>query len=77
VRTCVYLECANRSNADVSCADGSQANDSPEGRPGCCGEQTAAINDYDCGFGSKDADIWISVGVDGEACVDYALEYEF
>jgi hypothetical protein len=74
---CVFIQCVEGDAANVSCADESTAADSPEGRPGCCGENQASIADYDCTgmFVGRDVDTWISVGTAEEACSDYAMSY--
>ena len=76
---CVYMECVEGSASGVSCASGSAPDTSPEGRPGCCGQNQAHINDFDCGgfLTPKNANVWISIGTTENACVDYALTYAF
>ncbi|MCA9710684.1 MAG: hypothetical protein KDK70_32885, partial [Myxococcales bacterium] len=63
---CVYLECVEGTAVGLTCADGSTDATSPEGRPGCCGEDGAQITFYDCmgQFAGRDANVWISVGSD-------------
>lgn len=76
---CVYIECVEGNAVGVMCGNGSGDATSPDGRPGCCGEDAAQISGYDCmgQFAGKDVDVWISVGTDEEACADYALSYAF
>jgi hypothetical protein len=74
---CVFIQCLQGDAVMVQCSETSVATDSPEGRPGCCGQDQAQVFNYDCsGLGSgKDVDVWISVGTDEEACSDYAMSY--
>lgn len=76
---CVYMECLEGSASGVSCAAGSSPATSPDGRPGCCGQDQAHINDFDCGgfLTPKNADVWISIASAENGCVDYELAYAF
>lgn len=77
---CVFIECVEGNAGMVQCAENSMSAASPEGRPGCCGQDQAQIFNYNCsGFGSgKDVDVWIAVGTDDEeACADYEMSYAF
>ncbi|MCX4247743.1 hypothetical protein [Paraliomyxa miuraensis] len=76
---CVYMQCLEGSASGVSCAGGSAAATSPEGRPGCCGQDEAHIDDFECGgfFTPKNADVWISIASGRNDCVDYGLSYAF
>ncbi len=63
----------------VGCAGGSSSADSPEGRPGCCGEDEVHLNNYECGglLTPRNVDVWISVASAEVACTDYELSYGF
>lgn len=76
---CVFIECLEGSTVDVTCAGGSTAADSPEGRPGCCGVSEAQIDSYDCsGFlVPKNVNIWTSITTAQAVCVDYEFVYSF
>ena len=76
---CVFLECANGGDVQgLQCSEATTQVDSPDGRPGCCGESAALIEDYGCsGFGGKDVDVFISVGSADMICADYDLDYSF
>jgi len=76
---CVFVECVEGNAVNVQCGDGANDADSPDGRPGCCGQNAAQIQNYDCQgmFAGLDADVWIAVSSDERICEDYALSYEF
>jgi hypothetical protein len=74
---CIFLECASGSPlGGLACPVGTDLDMSPSGRIGCCGVSEAAITDYAC-MGSKDANVWISIGSSADTCTDYELTYEF
>ena len=75
---CVFIECQNGGGASRTCGGGSLEADSPEGRPGCCGDNSAVITDYGCeGWGGEDLDVYVQVGSDAEVCLDYGLVVGF
>ena len=69
---CVFSTCAE---VTVSCAVG-MASNSPDGRPGCCGngDAHALVN---CDGGDEDADVWVSVETTGLDCQPYTLALSF
>ena len=79
VDVCVFLECASGGDVQsLMCSAASNPVDSPEGRPGCCGESAALVEGYDCsGFGGKDANVYISISSSAKICADYDLDYSF
>ncbi len=79
IDVCVFLECASGGDVqDLTCGRASTPLDSPQGRPGCCGESAALIEGYDCsGFGGKDANVYISLSSSAKICADYDLDYSF
>ena len=76
---CVYIACLEGSASNVACAGDSSAATSPGGRPGCCGQGHARIDDYECGgfLTPKNVDVWISIASAEDACEDYELSYAF
>ncbi len=79
LNVCVFIECVEGNAVNVQCGDGANDADSPDGRPGCCGQNGAQIDDYDCQgmFAGLDTDVWIAVSSDERICEDYALSYGF
>jgi len=79
LEVCVFIECLEGNAANVSCAEGSTEADSPEGRPGCCGQNIAGIQNYACmgQFAGKDVDVYAAVGSDQTVCEDYSMSYAF
>ncbi|MCA9706727.1 MAG: hypothetical protein KDK70_12825 [Myxococcales bacterium] len=76
LRVCVYIECVNGgATGMLSCSPGTMGATSPEGRNGCCGSGGAMVGTYDCFLGSKDVDVYVSIGSDEAVCVDYGLTY--
>lgn len=77
VEVCAYIECLEGNASGVSCAGGSSAATSPENRPGCCGQDQARIDDFECGgfLTPKNVNVWVSIGTSEQACVDYELSY--
>ena len=76
---CVHIECDNGGDVQgLQCGAGSSSADSPDGRAGCCGTDTAVIDDYDCsGFGGIDVNVFVAVASDDRICADYSLEYSY
>lgn len=75
---CVFIECQNGGDASRDCGGGSVDASSPEGRVGCCGENSALITDYGCtGWGGDDLDVYVAVGSEAEVCLDYGLVVGF
>ncbi len=79
LEVCLYLECGNGGDVTpLDCGGKSTLSESPEGRPGCCGDGLAFVEDYGCtGFGGKSADVFVSVASAEQVCIDYSLEYGF
>ena len=78
LQVCVFIECQSGGDASRTCGGGSADASSPQGRPGCCGENSALITDYGCeGWGSDDLDVYVAVGSEDEVCLDYGLVVGF
>lgn len=74
---CMFFEC-NGGMTSVQCDGSSDATDSPEGRPGCCGPGQVDVGSVGCGFGNPDsAQVYMRVSTVDAACQPYELEYEF
>ncbi|MEM6296293.1 MAG: hypothetical protein AAGA54_33790 [Myxococcota bacterium] len=79
VRVCQYIECDIADTPVVLCPDGSDADTSPDGLPGCCTDlPSLSITDIDCSTDSNDDSGRIFLRVDEpamDACVSYDLGY--
>jgi len=73
LRLCKFADC---DGASVTCNDGSQSANSPEGNPGCCHTQGFSM-DVNCSGVSDDADIHLRLDQAGSACVEYSLQYHY
>ena len=80
-RLCAFFECASGST-EVACPDGTAPETSPEGRPGCCGQNTGQsfqIGDLNCAW-TVDDDVFVYLRIDnpdGLECVDYGVEFHY
>jgi hypothetical protein len=77
VRLCVYAEC-DMGQIEFECPNGAQGEDSPEGRPGCCGEGEVTFGFNCMGTMSESANIYVKVDdAPADSCVEYTLTYSF
>lgn len=78
LRMCKYAECVEGLFAtEVTCPEGTVSAESPEGRPGCCGDDTFEI-DLNClDVLDDDAQMWIRFDQGLGDCTQYTLEYKF
>lgn len=77
VRLCVFVEC-DQGQDDFQCPMGTQANDSPDNRPGCCSDGDIVI-DLNCsGTMTETADFFIRVDqAPADACVEYSVTFDY
>jgi hypothetical protein len=75
LRLCKFADCL-RGVADVTCEDGSQAESSPAGHPGCCHTQSFGM-EIDCDGVDDDADIVLRLEAPATACVEYNLPFHY
>lgn len=77
VRLCVFAEC-DQGVAMFTCPMGSQANDSPDNRPGCCSDGDITFQ-FNCSMSQNEtADFYVRLDQAPEnACVEYSVTYSF
>jgi hypothetical protein len=75
VRLCKFIDCVN-GIASVTCPDGSVAETSPDGHPGCCSNGDMQL-DPGCSGIEDDARVLIRIDQPTEACPSYALTYQY
>jgi hypothetical protein len=77
VRMCVFAEC-DQGDPQFMCPQGSQNDDSPDGRPGCCGMGDLVFNFNCMGSQNETADFYIRLDqAPADSCVDYSVVYSF
>jgi hypothetical protein len=79
LRLCKFLECPSGiADTELTCPDGSDLAQSPGGRPGCCGNASIAMPDFNCA-GTTDDSAQVYIRVDNAAlqCVQYTISYEY
>ncbi len=78
LRMCKFAECVGGlAGTEVTCPEGTAAAESPEGRPGCCGDDTFEV-DLNCGgVIDDDARVWIRFDQGLTDCTQYTLEYHY
>lgn len=77
VRLCVFVECDQGQN-DFDCPMGTQANDSPDNRPGCCSDGDIVFGLNCMGTMNETADFFVRVDqAPANACVEYSVEFDF
>ena len=76
VRMCVFFEC-DQGDEDFNCTDGSNNEDSPDGRPGCCTDQGMLSVALNCaGSMNESADVFVRFDeAPADSCINYALTY--
>ena len=78
LEVCVFVDCDSGNTQNVECAGENTMEMSPDGRPGCCGTDSADMTDYGCSsIANDDANVWISVSSRVPVCAHYELSYEF
>jgi len=80
LEVCVYAVC-EQGTSNVSCGFGNGLDDatSPDGNAGCCGVNAAHVEQPSCGFMQPPPGaVVVSVGgAAAEACLEYALAWEY
>ena len=77
VRLCVFADCDN-GMPDFNCPMGTMTTDSPDNRPGCCGDGDIVFGFNCAGSPNESADFFVRVDqAPAGACVDYSVEYSF
>ncbi|MBK9756142.1 MAG: hypothetical protein IPO88_22135 [Nannocystis sp.] len=77
VRVCVFAECDQGTPAFM-CPQGSQNDNSPDGRPGCCGMGNMAFMWNCMGSQNETADFYVRLDqAPADSCVDYSVDYSF
>jgi len=76
-RVCKYFDCGS-ADEDVTCSANTQADTSPSGRPGCCG-QTVVEPTINClGTSSDDATVYLRIDKpSGFSCVSYSVDLHY
>lgn len=79
VHLCVYFACEGGSGAEVKCPSNAEADDSPQGDPGCCSSSSPIELDLNCkGTLNEAATVWIEVSWPGNSnCKDYVVDYHY
>jgi hypothetical protein len=80
MRVCQFLVCDNGGAAltEVNCPAGSKLALSPMLRPGCCGETSIKISDFNCSGQDESATIWIRVDKPTvDECTNYSFKLNF
>ncbi len=79
LRLCKFLECPDGIlETEVTCPEGSALAQSPGGRPGCCGDASIAMPDFNCtGTTDDSAQVYIRIDNAVPQCVQYTISYEF
>lgn len=78
LEVCVFISCDSGNRQSIECDGGNTTEMSPEGRPGCCGTDSAGMEDYGCSsLTNDDVFVWISVTSEAPVCANYGLSYDF
>ena len=78
LRMCKFVECTNDLfSTEVTCPEGTVAADSPEGRPGCCGDDSFEIELNCLGVLDDEAQVYIRFDQGLGDCTQYTLEYHY
>jgi len=79
LRMCKFVECVDIGVAatEVTCPEGTASAESPEGRPGCCGDDTFEIELNCDGVVDDDARVWIRFDQGLTDCTQFTLEYHY
>ena len=78
LRMCKYVECSNDLFAtEVTCPEGTVSTESPEGRPGCCGDDSFEIELGCSGVIDDEARVYIRFDQGLGDCTQYTLEYHY
>jgi hypothetical protein len=79
IRVCKFIQCDDNEENDFECPGGTQAVDSPDGRPGCC--STSEFNfGLTCGSSSLNSDnatVYVRIDTTANECVTYTLTYHY
>jgi hypothetical protein len=75
VAACAFVSCDSGSE-NVTCQGGAEEDTSPDGLPGCC-DQNGVELDFNCTFGSANADIFVRLVSVDAACVPYELAFDY
>jgi hypothetical protein len=75
VRLCKFVDCAS-GTAEMDCPQGSVAEASPDGHPGCCSNNGFGI-DPNCSGIDDDATIYIRIDEPTLPCAEYTLTYQY
>lgn len=76
VRLCVFIDC-DMGDPAFQCGNGSQANMSPNGLPGCCHDASISF-DLNCMGGGENAQVYVRLDMgEADACTDYTVEYSY
>ncbi len=79
IRVCKFIQCDDNEENDFDCPGGTQAVDSPDGRPGCC--STSEFNfGLTCGSSSLNSDnatVYVRIDTTANECVTYTLSYHY
>ncbi len=77
VRLCVFAEC-DQGTPQFQCPMGSQNDNSPDGRPGCCGNGDLTFQWNCMGSQLETADFFVRLDqAPANACVDYSVTYSY
>lgn len=78
LRMCKFAECGNDLFAtEVTCPEGTAVAESPEGRPGCCGDDSFEIELNCLDVIDDDAQVWIRFDQGLADCTQFTLEYQY
>jgi hypothetical protein len=76
LRLCVFVEC-DMGNPAFQCQNGAQMNMSPDGRPGCCDNNSITYT-LNCMGAPETAQVYVRLDMaDADTCVDYTVEYSY
>ncbi len=77
LRMCKFVECeTGLFGTEVTCPDGTVSTMSPEGRPGCCGDDTFEI-ELGCDSMNDNASVYLRFDQGLGDCTQYTLEYHY
>ena len=79
---CKYFECTNGQNAtQIGCPNGTTADVSNGGRPGCCSASGFKVTDVNCtGTIDDDTTVYLRVyapNANSASCIDYSMHYNY